>query len=198
MKNGLLIILFLISISSFAEPPEFINECMDCHGEKGVSLESDIPTIAGSSEVFLEDAIYAYQEGIRPASESKYRTGDLNRPATDMKKIADELTTEQIKELSSYFSALLFVPAEQNFNSDLASIGKKIHAKRCEKCHENGGSSPEDDAGILSGQWTDYLRTAFKNIINDRRETDKKMKKSIKKLSKKDIEALLQFYASNK
>jgi len=191
---GILLILSLNFIT--AEVPDFIKSCADCHGENGVSQHSDIPTIAGASEIFIFDTMVAYKAGERVAIESKYRHGDLTRPETDMKKIANELEEDQIQAIAEYFSAKPFVAAKQEFNTELASKGEKVHQSRCRKCHEDGGSSPDDDSGILAGQWTPYLKESMKLYRNGERAMEDKMKKNIDKLSDQQVEALLNYYAS--
>lgn len=189
-------ILLFLSSSAFANTPEYIQSCMDCHGEKGISSESDMPTIAGASATFIEYSLYAYLDDMRPAIESKYRMGDTDRPATDMKKVAQNLSEEQILEVAEYFSKLPFVPAKQDFDPKWAEVGKKIHDRSCKKCHEDGGSSAADDSGILAGQWTPYLEETIKHIIDGSRKVDKKMMQKMEGLTDKHWQALLHYYAS--
>jgi len=163
-------IILICSGAANASTPDFISECMDCHGLKGVSLESDMPTIAGISATFIEETFAAYKYDMRNTVESKYRLGDTSRPATDMKKIANKLTEEQVIEAAEYFSKLPFVAAKQDFDADLAKKGEKIHIRKCEKCHENGGSGAEEDAAILAGQWMPYLRSVFTHILDESRD----------------------------
>lgn len=196
MKTLLVIITILGSSLSFAGTPDFIRECMDCHGEKGISLETDVPTIAGNSATFIEETFAAYKYDMREPVESKYRLGDTSRDATDMEKISKKLSEEQIIEAASYFSELKFVAAKQKFNVDQVEAGEKIHIRKCEKCHQNGGASPEEDAAILAGQWTPYLRSAVKHILDQTRDVDMRMTKKVEKLSPQEWEALLNYYAS--
>jgi len=195
--NRLIAIMLLIGSNILlAEVPEYIKNCMDCHGENGVSTESDMPTISGASSEFIEMAMFTYKDELRPAAQSKYRRGDTERESTDMKKIADALSDEQIKALADFFASKPFVAAKQEFDASLVNSGKKVHDKKCKKCHEDGGSSSEDDSGILAGQWTPYLRQSMKEFRDGSREMEKKKKKRINKLSEKEWEALLAFYAS--
>jgi len=202
-------IILICSGAANASTPDFISECMDCHGLKGVSLESDMPTIAGISATFIEETFAAYKYStiennyantnktdMRNTVESKYRLGDTSRPATDMKKIANKLTEEQVIEAAEYFSKLPFVAAKQDFDADLAKKGEKIHIRKCEKCHENGGSGAEEDAAILAGQWMPYLRSVFTHILDESRDVDMEMVKKVEKLSDEEWEALLNYYAS--
>ena len=59
----------------------------------------------------------------------------------------------EIDAMAKHYAAMQFEGRIQSFNPALARTGKKIHDKYCEKCHEDGGRSQEDDAGLLVGQW---------------------------------------------
>ena len=76
--------------------------------------------------------------------------------------------------------------------------GEKIYDKACAKCHDEGGSLPDDDAGILAGQWMPYLEQAFKEFASGERPMVKKMKPKVEKLEPADIEALVNYYGSFK
>ncbi len=165
------------------------NTCAGCHGTGGVSHGPATPTIAGISEEYFEEVMEAY------------KTGD--RRSTIMGRIAKGYTKEEIKLLAGYFSKKSFVPAKgQKADPKLAKKGAKLHDKYCEKCHADGGTSTEDDAGILAGQWKPYLKYTLSDFLAGKSEMPKKMKKKLMKLHKKKgdagIEALLNFYASKK
>ncbi|MCP3673216.1 MAG: hypothetical protein GY829_01915 [Gammaproteobacteria bacterium] len=192
----LVLITFTCNNLVKAGTPDFIIECMDCHGKNGVSLEPDVPSIAGISANFIEETFAAYIYDLRNSVESKYRLGDTSRAPTDMKKIAKKLTEDQIIEAAKYFAAKPYVAAKQDFDKSLVDKGEKIHIRKCEKCHGNGGSSVEEDAAILAGQWTPYLRNAIKHIVDSTRDVDMEMIKKVEKLSDEEWEALLNFYAS--
>lgn len=184
------------TLATTPETPDFIMECMDCHGENGISMQSDVPTIAGNSVAFIEEVFAAYRYDMRNVVQSKYRYGDTSRAPTNMKAITKKLSNEQITTIAKYFSTLPFVAAEQKFDPVLAATGEIIHLRKCEQCHKNGGNSPEEDAAILAGQWMPYLRNAIKHILDDSRDVDMEMVKKINKLSDDEWEALLNFYAS--
>jgi len=188
--------LWILAHNAWGQTPDAAKGCMECHGEAGVSTESDVPTIAGMSAQYIIDSMVAYADGDRPATESKYRSGDSGRAPTDMAKIAKELDESAIEEVSDYYAGQKFVPRKQEFDAAKAETGNKIHKQACEKCHEDGGSSPDDDAGILAGQWMDYLRHAFKEYASGDRAMPKKMKPKMEKLDDSDIEALIHYYGS--
>jgi sulfide dehydrogenase cytochrome subunit len=180
-----------------AATPDVVEQCNSCHGEDGVSAESDIPTIAGASAFVIEEYMFQYLEDARPCRESKYRSGDTERPATDMCAIAKDLNEDKISDIAEYYSGKEFVAAKQDFDAAKAEIGAKVHKRECEKCHSDGGSYADDDAGLLAGQWTPYLEQVFEEYVAGEREMmEDKMKEKIEGLDAESIDALLHFYAS--
>jgi sulfide dehydrogenase cytochrome subunit len=187
--------LLLTTISS-AELNDIIDQCADCHGENGLSTASDVPILAGQSEILIEDALLAFSNNERPCKESKFRHGDINRALTNMCEIAEKLSENQMIELSKHFSAIKFKGVRQDFDASLVEKGAIIHERNCEKCHSEGGSYADDDAGILAGQWTPYLRTSIKKFLSKKRPMADKMSVKINRLKPEDFEALFSFYAS--
>ena len=95
--------------------------------------------------------------------------------------------------ISALFSGVIV------FNVSAADIASLTTA--CEDCHgkkgnEDGGSSADDDAGILAGQWMPYLEDQFKEYASDKRPMPKKMKPKMEKLTDDDIKALIHYYGS--
>ena len=113
-----------------------------------------------------------------------------------MTAIAQQLGEADIEALARYYSERPYIPRNQAFDPELASRGAKLHERYCEKCHLSNGTEPVDDAAILAGQWTPYLRIQFDNIRSGKRIVSRRMLNRFKKLSQEDIEALLNFYAS--
>lgn len=198
MRLLLCCILWFFVSNTAAESAKFIHICADCHGPKGVSPYPDMPTIAGLSATYIEETMYAYKDQARPAKSGPYKSGDLNRQHTEMITLAKAYNDEQIQLMAKYFAAQKFAPAKQPFDQTKAELGKKIHQAKCERCHEAAGSVAADDAGILSGQWHDYLKQSFEQYRDKTRSGNKMMTKVMVKLSKDEVEALLQYYASGK
>lgn len=194
LQRVALVLIVFLPAPAWAGPPT--QECADCHGKDGASLESDVPIIAGQSAVYLQDAMEAYRDWKRPCPESKYRAGDKSRKPTDMCRVAKALGDGGIKEASAFFAAKPFVRAHQKADAVKAAVGRKLHEQRCEKCHAGGGSSKEDDAGILAGQWIPYLEQAFKDFGDGSREAPKKMRPKLEELTADDKAALMQYYGS--
>ena len=181
---------------SAAELDKLVEECSHCHGKDGASSEPKIPTIGGASEFFLSDTMAVYKDKARPCPEVEYPEGPEKGTKTDMCKEAAELSDDEIEALAKFYAGKPFVRAKQDFDAEKAELGKKIHERHCEKCHADGGSSKEDDAGILAGQWTPYLKHTFEEYSSGEREMPKKMKPKFEKLDAEEKENLLNFYAS--
>lgn len=192
-----LLVLTLALPSVRADVTTIATDCGECHGENGVSSESDVPTISGMSDFVLEDYILTYQDKARPCHESKYRSGELDRPATDMCEIAAALDADDVVAIAAYFAELPFVAAQQDFDVAKASVGEGIHKRACTKCHTDNASNADDDAGIMAGQWMPYLRQVFADYESgDREFIEDKMQEKFAELSADDIEALINFYGS--
>jgi len=184
------------SVSVADDLATVVEDCNGCHGDDGVSQWSDVPTIAGVPEYVHADALYFFRDNERPCSESEYKQGDTGRPATTMCAVLADLSDEMLDELGAYYFELPFVAAQQEFDAGLAAAGQAVHDKLCDKCHSEGGSNPDDEAGILAGQWMGYLESTFAEYASGAREQDKKMKETMDPLSDADVTALLHYYAS--
>ena len=87
-----------------------------------------------------------------------------------------------------------------SFDEGKAKKGYVLHDKFCEKCHEDGGRSAEDDAGILAGQWTPYLQFTLNDILSGERQMPKKMAKRVEALQERvgdeGFDFLVNYWAS--
>ena len=173
-----------------------VENCNGCHGDDGVSQWTDVPTIAGMPEFVHADALFIYKDGARPCAESKYRQGDTSRPATTMCDVVADLDDAMLEELALYYFEKPFVAAKQDFDPALASAGEAVHNEKCDKCHSDAGTNPDDEAGILGGQWMGYMETTFAQYLSGEREQPKQMKQKMDELSEDDVKALLHFYAA--
>lgn len=168
-----------------------VQSCEHCHGKDGNSTTPDVPIIAGYSKEGFFNTMDVFREDDRIAKEF-HKPGE---PETVMNDIAKQLSDKDVDALADYFSKRKFISALQNVDSELAKRGEIIHKKSCERCHTDNGAHPVEDASILAGQWTPYLRRQFDNFLSGKRLAPRTMLRRIKELSKEDIEALLQFYA---
>lgn len=207
MKNRqhIVFVASFLFIQCFAAAPALagdvdalIKSCAGCHGAKGVSTNTDVPTIAGIPAIVHEDAWFAYKEEARPCVASKPECSDCGEATaeTDMCTIAATLSEDDIVAIAAHFAELPYVPMKQDFDAASATAGAALHEQECSRCHSDGGSNPEDEAGILAGQPKGYLERTFAEYRSGDREQPKKMKSKIDALSDDDVVALVNFYAS--
>jgi sulfide dehydrogenase cytochrome subunit len=196
---------FLVVLTGFctnatlaADLAKLTAPCEDCHGKDGTSTEPMIPTIGGYSATYITDTFAAYKDKTRPCDDVKFPAGAHKGETGNMCKAAEKLSDEDIELIAMYYADKPFVRASQEFDASLAATGKSIHALDCKKCHEDGGSSPDDDAGILAGQWIPYLKEQFEEYKAGKRAMTEKMQPKMEKLSEDDINALLNYYGSFK
>ena len=156
--------------------------CKGCHG---VPDNETAPNIAGMSAKYIASSLNKYRERLRPC--------DLG-----MCDMAASLSDEDIEDLARQFAAEKFVPADQKTDPALVAKGKKIHDKNCEKCHLGGGAKVDDAFGILAGQKMTYLRNQIDYVLAGTRKVHRKMLPRVEALSKDDIEAVIQYYGSQK
>ena len=201
IKRYIIVVATLASMGGInqiasADVNQLVEGCFGCHGKDGVSPYPEIPTIAGFSAYYLTESMAIYKDEDRPCADTEYQQGKDKGSKSNMCKIAKELSETEIEEIAEFFAAKPFVRAKQTFDADKAAKGKKIHKTSCKKCHEDGGSSPDDDAGILAGQWMPYLRETFKEYAAETRAQPKKMKQKMDKLDEAEVESLIHYYGS--
>jgi sulfide dehydrogenase cytochrome subunit len=112
-----------------------------------------------------------------------------------MCQIAEGLTGEDIKALSAHFSELPFQAAKQDFDAGLAAEGAELHQQHCEICHEQGGNAPSRSPR-LAGQWRPYLEKALKFVPTGEHLVPPAMESVFTDLGQDDIDALMNYYAS--
>jgi len=171
-------------------------QCATCHGKNGVSTEPAIPIIAGYSTKYIVDTLANFKKKLRTCAEVTILSGPKKGTKSDMCKVVADLTEADYEALGKHFAAQKFVRAKQPFDAAKAQRGAPVYKLRCEKCHENNGSSPDEDNGILAGQWTPYLRDQLAGFRTGKRPIDDKMKQRLDKVTKEEEELLLHFFAS--
>jgi len=156
--------------------------CAGCHGTDGASAGPATPSLAGNSEIYMVDTMNAFKSG--------------ERPGTIMGRIAKGYSEEEFKLMASVFAKQPIAKTSQKLDAAQVKTGSKLFGKNCEKCHDEKGGLADDDSGILASQWLPYLEHSMVDFKAGSREMAKKMKKKVDKLSDAELDALLQFFAS--
>jgi sulfide dehydrogenase cytochrome subunit len=194
LTSGLLLGLSLATSAMATDA----TSCAGCHGTDGVSTDANVPIIAGLSAGYITATMGDYKKKERPCADMAVLAGDKKGSKTDMCKVAADLNAADLDQIAKTFAAKKFVPFKQAADPALAAKGKALHANLCEKCHTEGGSVADDDAGILAGQAAGYIKTQLIDFKSGKRPMPAKMQPKFEPVQPADIDALTQFYASFK
>lgn len=107
-RSLLLATLFASSATLAEAPPAKVATCQACHGAAGVSIAPDIPNLAGQKATYLARQLEAFKAGTRK--------NEL------MAAIASQLTGDDIKALSAYWSSLPPAPVDSAATPHAATV----------------------------------------------------------------------------
>jgi cytochrome c553 len=163
--------------TSYTEGAAVAAICEDCHGEKGISTEEGIPSLAGQQPAYLIVSTQEYINGSRGHEGQEMLTG---------------LEQVDIEKMAMYFAShaapLRDAPA---FGDPVAG---KAASANCRKCHGTRGISSDPLVPSLAGQEPVYLVNAIKAYKNHDRSSDSEMPEK----TDVQIENLAAYYSTQK
>jgi thiosulfate dehydrogenase len=197
MRLGMWRILFLAVAAILLMPlpahsaprPAKVAICAACHGAQGRGGKGIYPRLAGQPAAYLTRQLDAFRAGLRKNAL--------------MSPVAASLTTDDIHELTGYFSALRVSFASPGPGTpsaaalargrELVTVGDWRHGvPACMRCHASdlGGVSP--DIPALAGQPAGYLVAALRRLqVTDVKTLPgRTMRKIASGLSRSDIKAI--------
>jgi cytochrome c553 len=125
--------------------------CEECHGEKGISTEEGIPSLAGQQPIYLIVATQAYKGG--------------GRGHKDKEAMLAELKQVDIEKMAMYFAAQSAPKrAAPPFGDPVAG---EVEAESCATCHGARGISHNAMVPSLAGQEPVYLVNAIRAYQED-------------------------------
>jgi len=151
--------------------------CEGCHGEKGISTEEGVPSLAGQQPAYL---IVSTQE---------YINGSRGHEGQEMLQGLEQVDIEKMAMYFASHSAPLREAPE--FGDPLA--GKALSAS-CRECHGPRGISSDPLVPNLAGQEPVYLVNAIKAYKNHDRSSDANMPEK----TDQQIEDLAAYYSTQK
>jgi sulfide dehydrogenase cytochrome subunit len=180
-------------------PGQTLAVCASCHGAEGVSPNPLVPTLAGQPYTLIEDNLLAFWGGYRACAAERDDGSPAAALARTMCSAVSGLSDEEISQIAAHYETLPFEAADQGFDANLAARGAVIHVEKgCEQCHADGGRTTQAMAPVLAGQWTPYLRRAMQALRQGSKSGPKIMNTAIHQLGEAEVEALLNFYASER
>ena len=144
-----------------------------------------MPTIGGLDRGYLTSVLSDYKLGLRKS--------------TIMGRIMKGYSDEEIWAMAGWFANQPWVSNDAVADSSLLALGKEIHEKQCETCHEDGGRVQDDESPRIAGQWVGYVHYALEECRDiGKRCQPRKMGERVMKLSDEDLRALAHYYASER
>lgn len=207
-SKGLLVAgAIALPVSALAAPPDaamLANACAGCHGTNGGSAGPTMPSLAGQSKEAIVDAMKKFRgipkldaEG-KPVVNAEGKPVLESRPATVMGRLAKGYTDAEIDALGDFFSKKKFHLTQQPLDKKLVAKGAKLEEANCSRCHMEQGREGKDNTPAMASQWLPYLQMQMDLYTSGKRAMPEKMADKVKALSKEDVDALLNFYASVK
>ncbi|MDH5217606.1 MAG: cytochrome c4 [Gammaproteobacteria bacterium] len=175
--------------------------CMGCHGEDGMSVNPECPSLAGQKAGYIIKQVTDFQKGHRQ-----------NDTMTAMAMMAGEL--QDIKDIAAFYASQKPMAASRFMMpppDDKKSIaeGEKIFENGnprtglygCINCHGKSGKGKSKNNHvfpIIGGQTRDYIAKQLKDFRSATRKNDpaNMMMDIAKKLSDKEIDALADYLGS--
>jgi cytochrome c553 len=164
--------------------------CITCHGERGVSVTPDLPSLNGQSAAAIYKQLHDYRSGARA------------HPL--MTPVAKQLTVPDLANLAVYFGADAQPRAglgnrDQPADREILKLATEGDSARripsCNSCHVNGAGGPIETP-ILTGQHHLYLENQLKLYKAGERRNDvyRRMRVIASQLSDEEIAALARYY----
>lgn len=164
------------------EPPDFGDPargeplsaaCGECHGERGISHEPLVPSLAGQEPQYLLNAIKAYRDHVREHDEMVANRSD-----------------EEIEDIAAFYAVQRAEAA-----ADLTLAVQELAAK-CDRCHGPSAGQTTMVVPSLNGQNKAYLVQVMKDYREDGRGNSM-MHKMSANYSNEMIEAIATYYAGH-
>jgi cytochrome c553 len=127
--------------------------CIGCHGEKGISTNSQWPNLAGQQPNYLAAQLKAFKNG--------------SRKNTTMQGMTSNLSDEDFANLAAYYASLELGSAGGG-DPALIEKGKEKFAM-CAGCHGSNAKG-RGNFPALAGQHSKYIATQLEKFKTSKRE----------------------------
>jgi cytochrome c553 len=123
--------------------------CSGCHGARGVSTDSDTPSLAGQDAQYLERSMQSYR--------SDRRKNDV------MSRMLTTMPDSDVGDLAAFYSTQAAQPAEEGQVLVAQTVAK------CDRCHGDIGAHAALAIPIIADQDKDYLVMALRAYRDGKR-----------------------------
>jgi cytochrome c553 len=141
----------LAASSTLALDADKVAPCLVCHGEKGVSQNAGVPSLAAQPDQYIQWQLVFFRLD--------------SRKSEIMGPLVKDISNDDIKALGAYFAALPPPPAASAPDPDpeLSAAGKVLAQEHhCNSCH-TGNFAGQQATARLAGQREEVLRKALED-----------------------------------
>lgn len=156
--------------------------CLACHGEKGISETSEVPSLAGMPANFTLIQLFLFRQ--------------KTRQVEIMNDLAKDMTDDDLRKFSEYFAKLPPPKSSDAPDPAIAARAQAVIAKNyCASCH-NPDFSGREQMPRLAAQREDYLLKAMRDYKTAQRPGyDATMDEVIRPITDADIVDLAHYLA---
>jgi cytochrome c553 len=153
---------------------EKLATCLACHGEKGISETSEVPSLAGMPADFTLIQLFLFRQGTRKVE--------------IMNDLAKDMTDDELRKFGDYFAKLPPPNGTEAADPAIVARAQAVSAKNhCGSCH-NPDFSGREQMPRLAAQREDYLLKSLRDYKAARRPGyDATMDEVIRPLTDADI-----------
>jgi cytochrome c553 len=165
---------------------EKLATCLACHGEKGISETSEVPSLAGMPADFTLIQLFLFRQGTRKVE--------------IMNDLAKDMSDDDLRKFSDYFAKLTPPTASGDAADPAIAVRAQaaIAKNHCGSCH-NPDFSGRDQMPRLAAQREDYLLKALRDYKTAQRPGyDATMDEVIRPVTEADIVDLSHYLARMK
>lgn len=123
--------------------------CSGCHGARGISTDTNTPSLAGQDPNYFSEALQRYR--------SAERKNDV------MTRMVAKLTDQDIGDLAAFYSNQISKASENGQTLVTQTIAK------CERCHGGSSDNPSLAIPVIKGQDKEYLAMALRAYRDGKR-----------------------------
>ena len=177
------IILGVLAVGARAATyDEKLPTCLACHGEKGISETSEVPSLAGMPADFTLIQLFLFRQGTRKVE--------------IMNDLAKDMTDDDLRKFSAYFAKLAPPAPAGTPDPAVTARARAVVAKNfCASCH-NPDFSGRDQMPRLAAQREDYLLKALRDYkAGQRPGYDATMDEVVRPITDADIVDLAHYLA---
>ena len=173
--------------------------CVNCHGENGISKTEGEPHLAGQRTVYLYRVLKAFQSGKRTEEPSSHISFLNEKTLLSTAVYYSSLAPVQTIEYTDKAGPTESTEPAESAELDVASVEDPFFSiresmRRCIKCHDESGNASGSGMPSLTAQDPEYFVTSMMAYVNGDR-SHKLMKRLVGKLDEASIKEMGVFYA---